>query len=926
MKDLNETDRMAADEAEKPAKRSKTAGIEEEGINLPLQVRTVALCVNRCFQEPGLTKIIQGYYAGVLMEDAFQRVRAACLSLAFANAVDSRVLSIHQELLSYLHYYAESITFNSSLMDCLLCRQWWWLLTQSTVRHELIMTLIGPLVEASRRSMFELGIKLVFVIEAYFDPLEHGRPPGEAMTQWNRSFVGHLCSLNAIDTVLDVADNMRAHVDVAEEGSKARSVFGVLNVMSAVRLSLRQDDPSHDLASIDAFTSPSTHAFTTAFDRPSIHQSRRLSSTVSVESSLESLTVKELRELVKQRTDFERGVMSRLKRKQDLIDYLSTTETSNHDEPQAKIADEMQVEIENLEEIAVGSAVVPLIGNEDAPRKVVEETSSQQAKRLPIKHLPLPDSASVSSTDTILTAKDIILQDVYRRYPPVGEEAEAAALLHASIEAIESCNNETSFTTDIRQNYHPMLQAIRNVSATSDMDLVFIGTASCTPGVTRGVSCTALRLNWKRKASTLAFQDGKVQAQSKVDASGQGFQGGTWLFDVGECTQLQVQRTSCIRPSKITKIFLTHAHGDHSFGLPGLLCLMGQDRDRDSNGPPIEIYGPEGLRMWLRVAIRYSVSRIVPPYRVHEVMNVPMAPEWEYSHRSRRFYRRAWTGKEASMPWVPKGLAGEDGINWISQANRLDLEPSSMYGEIDGGRNIYPINDHPRSVGGAPVWEIEDEGDVKVFAAPMSHGIPCLGYAVEELPRAGRLRNELVAPMVKRNFAALKDAGFKVPMKALAVIKDLSIGSSFTFPDGTVITQEEALEPPRPGRKVVVCGDTADARALHKLAQGADVVVHEATNSYLSGVDKDTNLREVTRDAVLHGHSTPHLAGDFARAVEAKRLVLNHFSARYKGDVSADSLSIMMRIERQAIKTSKLDETQVAAAWDLMVVPIPRRR
>lgn len=43
--------------------------------------------------------------------------------------------------------------------------------------------------------------------------------------------------------------------------------------------------------------------------------------------------------------------------------------------------------------------------------------------------------------------------------------------------------------------------------------------------------------------------------------------------------------------------------------------------DRDSNDPPIDIYGPEGLRMWLRVAIRYSVSRVVPPYRVHELMD-----------------------------------------------------------------------------------------------------------------------------------------------------------------------------------------------------------------------------------------------------------------------------------------------------------------
>ncbi|EEC43983.1 predicted protein, partial [Phaeodactylum tricornutum CCAP 1055/1] len=281
------------------------------------------------------------------------------------------------------------------------------------------------------------------------------------------------------------------------------------------------------------------------------------------------------------------------------------------------------------------------------------------------------------------------------------------------------------------------------------------------------------------------------------------FQGGTWLFDVGECTQLQIQKTSSIKPSKITKIFLTHAHGDHSFGLPGLLCLMGQDRDRE-NSPPVEIYGPEGLRMWLRVAIRYS-----------------------------------------------------------------------------GGRNIYPQYDHPLCADGAPMWEIEDEEDVKVYAAPMSHGIPCLGYVVDELPRPGRLRNEVVEPIVKRNVQALREAGFTVPMKAMAVLKNLPPGNAFTFPDGTVVQQEDAVEPPREGRKVVIGGDTADCRALRNLAQNADLVIHEATNCYLQGVDKDTDVREVTRDAVMHGHSTPQIAGDFARSVNAKRLVLNHFSARY---------------------------------------------
>jgi ribonuclease Z len=305
-------------------------------------------------------------------------------------------------------------------------------------------------------------------------------------------------------------------------------------------------------------------------------------------------------------------------------------------------------------------------------------------------------------------------------------------------------------------------------------------------------------------------------------------------------------------------------------------------------------------------------------------MDVPMAPEWEYSPRTRRYFCRGKARVDGSKIWEPKGLAGEDGVSWITQAKQMNLQPSPMYGEIEGGRDIYPIYDHPKSSFGAPVWEVENEEDVKVYAAPMSHGIPCLGYVVEELQQPGRLRSEYVEPIVIRNIDALKEAGFVLPMKAMAVIKNLQPGSAFTFPDGTVVTHEDALDPPRPARKVVFCGDTSDSRALLNLAQDADVVIHEATNSYLSGVDRDTSSHAVTRDAIIHGHSTPYIAGDFARAANAKRLVLTHFSARYKGDTCVESLSIMMRIERQAMKASLLKESQVAAAWDLMVLPVPR--
>ena len=274
---------------------------------------------------------------------------------------------------------------------------------------------------------------------------------------------------------------------------------------------------------------------------------------------------------------------------------------------------------------------------------------------------------------------------------------------------------------------------LQNVTQ-SDMDVIFVGTASCTPGVTRGVSCTALRLNWKSRVVGLSAMDeggvGVVAGNDSSTSSSSSSGSGTWLFDCGESTQLSVQKTSSIKPGKITKIFLTHCHGDHTFGLPGLLCLMGTDRNHDS--PPVDIYGPEGLRMWLRVSIRYSVSRVVPPYRVHELMDVPMAPEWREGHRRNgRFYYQ-WKkeggggengGKEENMNdtdydndedsdaddgvgrtstsggiksssssssssrttttkrrrWGIQGLAGGDPVSWISRAPMINLEVSIFF-------------------------------------------------------------------------------------------------------------------------------------------------------------------------------------------------------------------------------------------------------
>lgn len=143
-----------------------------------------------------------------------------------------------------------------------------------------------------------------------------------------------------------------------------------------------------------------------------------------------------------------------------------------------------------------------------------------------------------------------------------------------------------------------------------------------------------------------------------------------------------------------------------------------------------------------------------------------------------------------------------------------DTQPSRDFGEIDGGRDIYPQYDHPQSTDGAPIWIVEEEDDVTVTAAPMSHGVPCVGYVVREHDRPGRLKPEAVLPVIERNSEGLKEAGIRNPMKVMAMVKNLPEGGQYEFPDGTILRQEDVVEPMRQGRKVVICGDTADCRAL----------------------------------------------------------------------------------------------------------------
>ncbi len=87
-----------------------------------------------------------------------------------------------------------------------------------------------------------------------------------------------------------------------------------------------------------------------------------------------------------------------------------------------------------------------------------------------------------------------------------------------------------------------------------------------------------------------------------------------WLFDCGEGTQRQILKTD-LKFSKLNSIFISHLHGDHIFGLPGLLAtrgLLGINK-------PINIFGPAGLEKYLKSSFDYSFTYIPYPYHFYPV-------------------------------------------------------------------------------------------------------------------------------------------------------------------------------------------------------------------------------------------------------------------------------------------------------------------
>ena len=164
------------------------------------------------------------------------------------------------------------------------------------------------------------------------------------------------------------------------------------------------------------------------------------------------------------------------------------------------------------------------------------------------------------------------------------------------------------------------------------------------------------------------------------------------------------------------------------------------------------------------------------------------------------------------------------------------------------------------------VTELEPEQRVEragyaIVPFPVDHGgATALGYALVEETRRGRFNPELAREM-------------GVPEGPLW--GQLHRGQPVTLPDGRVADPALLVGPTRPGRRVVVTGDTRPCDSTVEAARDADLLVHEATFA-----------EEEKARAADTGHSTAREAAEVAARAGVRRLALTHFSARYSFDPS----------------------------------------
>ena len=338
------------------------------------------------------------------------------------------------------------------------------------------------------------------------------------------------------------------------------------------------------------------------------------------------------------------------------------------------------------------------------------------------------------------------------------------------------------------------------------MELLFLGTSAGAPSASRNVQSCAVRLE----------------------------SGEYVVVDCGEGTQqqlLKASRAKSFRPSRTNLILVTHLHGDHSFGLPGLVVYL--DNAATEKAPPLQIVGPVGVAAFLRTALILSRTELKRGYRVTEL----------------------------ATP-APTGGGAYEGAALCTTA------PPVLHPDERAVSEVLAPNDDG-------MFALDLLTGHALTAAPLAHGsIACVGYRLQEADAPGSIdarraaaEAERAGDDARRICRALRECSLNGAARlALADGSELNVADGFV---GAVT---------RRGRVVVVLGDCCHpggvcSDATLRLAADADVLVHEAT--------LDDSFAAL---ALERGHSTPSDAARVAARARVSHLVLWHFSPRYRND------------------------------------------
>jgi len=144
---------------------------------------------------------------------------------------------------------------------------------------------------------------------------------------------------------------------------------------------------------------------------------------------------------------------------------------------------------------------------------------------------------------------------------------------------------------------------------------------------------------------------------------------------------------------------------------------------------------------------------------------------------------------------------------------------------------------------------------VEVISFPVKHSVPTCGFLFREKQKPANIRKEMIKT-------------YEIP---IAKIKDIKNGADYECANGTVVPNAELTTPPPKPTSYAFCTDTAFHPPLAEIISDVDVLYHESTF-----------LEELKELAAKTLHSTAKEAAEMAKLTGAKKLLIGHFSARFK--------------------------------------------